>query len=30
MGVVDFESLNASADWWRVDAVISALGTTTR
>jgi uncharacterized protein YbjT (DUF2867 family) len=28
--VVDFDSLDAHAAWWRVDAAISALGTTTR
>jgi uncharacterized protein YbjT (DUF2867 family) len=28
--VVNFDSLDAHASWWRVDAAISALGTTTR
>lgn len=28
--VVDFDALPESADWWRVDAVVCALGTTIR
>jgi uncharacterized protein YbjT (DUF2867 family) len=28
--IVDFDSLDADAPWWRVDAAVSALGTTTR
>lgn len=28
--IVDFDALPASADWWRVDAVVCALGTTIR
>jgi uncharacterized protein YbjT (DUF2867 family) len=28
--IVDFDALDPAAPWWHVDAVISALGTTTR